>query len=172
MAEYNDINAFFRSLKRKDPAGPDGHQKAGEAATVTTGVSPDGFVKDLEPGRKVALLQPPFESSHGSSLLALPSGGLLLAWFSGQDEGGDGVAIVVSRLAPQACRWSMPRVASRQAGRSAQNPILFVAGPRLVLMHTSQVPAHRHAPPATREQPPTRFAGSCGRRFNQRQPHR
>jgi len=67
-------------------------------------------------------------------------GELLLAWFSGDDEGGDGVAIVVARLPPRQWQWEEAVVASVERGRSAQNPVLFweSASEEVVLLHTTQ----------------------------------
>ena len=62
-----------------------------------------------------------------------------MAWFSGETEGADRCAIVVSkRDADKGAVWSKPVVASVETGRSAQNPVLYVWQGELHLLHTSQ----------------------------------
>jgi hypothetical protein len=48
--------------------------------------------------RAGALLKPAFAVNHASQLTVLPSGTALCAWVSGDAEGADGTALVVSRL--------------------------------------------------------------------------
>ena len=48
--------------------------------------------------RRDALMERKFPSAHASNLLLTPGGDVLLAWFSGGEEGGNKVGIVVSRL--------------------------------------------------------------------------
>jgi hypothetical protein len=48
---------------------------------------------------------------HGASLLALPSGDLLCAWFAGA-EGTAGVLVAVSTLRRDQWTWAEPRVAA------------------------------------------------------------
>ncbi|KAK3240557.1 hypothetical protein CYMTET_49610 [Cymbomonas tetramitiformis] len=80
-------------------------------------------------------------SNHGSNLLEIPNGTLLLTWFSGPFEGESGVAIVLSRLDPGSQRWTRPVEISVEVGRSAQNPVLFYDNKNsaLMLLHTSQL---------------------------------
>ena len=77
-------------------------------------------------------------TAHASNLLLTPGGDVLLAWFSGGEEGGNKVGIVVSRLPAGRRAWTAPVVASMEAGRSAQNPVLFLDGGTVVLLHASQ----------------------------------
>jgi predicted neuraminidase len=90
--------------------------------------------------RRDALLPTLFRSSHGSFLFRTRAGQLLLAWFSGQGEGADGCAIVVSRFVPG--RWTAPVVASVESGASNQNPVLFQTADSddatVYLLHTAQ----------------------------------
>jgi predicted neuraminidase len=74
----------------------------------------------------------------------LASGELLCAWFSGDSEGGDGVAIVVARLLHGSHQWTVPEVVSQAKSRSAQNPVMFLSSNKegtttVNLLHTSQV---------------------------------
>ncbi len=153
--EYNRINAYFSSFKPSSGAELQASEarETAEPATTTDGtyfsapVQMDGKVRaagggtpSQSDGYRSAVLRPPFESSHGSNLLLLPSGELLLSWFSGSDEGGDGVAIVVARLPPRQWEWEEAVVASRERMRSAQNPVLYWDAEKeeVVLLHTSQ----------------------------------
>jgi predicted neuraminidase len=81
--------------------------------------------------------------THAASLLELPDGTLLFAWFSGtsgEREGLAGVVIVLARLALGAQEWSEPVIVSAHEGRSNQNPVLFrdPATGFVWLFHTSQ----------------------------------
>ncbi|KAK3270516.1 hypothetical protein CYMTET_21091 [Cymbomonas tetramitiformis] len=93
----------------------------------------------LQRGPYAAFLQPVKEGTHAASLIELPSGALLMAWFSGT-EGEAGVVVAVSSLPRDARQWTMPRVVSSAPQRSNQNPVLFHDAERdvVVLMHTSQ----------------------------------
>ena len=88
--------------------------------------------------RRDALMERKFASAHASNLLLTPGGDVLLAWFSGGEEGGNKVGIVVSRLPAGRLAWTAPVVASLEVGRSAQNPVLFLDGGAVVLLHSSQ----------------------------------
>eukprot|EP00899_Mesostigma_viride_P028969 jgi/Mesvir1/9257/Mv03123-RA.1 len=89
-----------------------------------------------------ALIPPtrPESEAHGSNLVELPNGDILLAFFDGI-EGEGMVAIVVARLVSGASRWEDPVVVSEQLGHSNQNPVLFFseANQTLILLHTSQL---------------------------------
>jgi len=101
----------------------------------------DGVIrKSAQNGLREAYLPVLFPSSHASNLHALRNGDLLCVWFSGTSEGKSNVSITVSRLPKGNQRWTKPVVLSQQAGRSAQNPVLFSAPDgRLWLFHTSQI---------------------------------
>lgn len=121
--EVADINAFF-----------DGMQGAGG---LRGDQEKDGAVRG-DPPR--ALLATSDASAHACTLAAAPDGALLLAYFYGDEqEGGDGIGIVFSRLARGANKWTEPKTVSVEAGRSAQNPVLLAdhdAG-KLTLFHTT-----------------------------------
>ena len=82
--------------------------------------------KNREGSNRVsAIMDAPESSSHASSLLALPNGDVLMAWFSGKAEGGDYVGIAVSKLKSGETKWSEAKFVSRTRKRSAQNPVLM-----------------------------------------------
>ena len=101
----------------------------------------DGVIrKSRETDTREAYLPTLFASSHASNLHALSNGDLVCVWFSGSDEGKSNVAIALSRLPKGERQWTKPVKLSQQAGRSAQNPVLFSAPTgALVLFHTSQI---------------------------------
>eukprot|EP00873_Tetraselmis_striata_P029234 jgi/Tetstr1/449498/TSEL_036588.t3 len=113
-----------------------------QASLDPTNVTPlDGKLRLLPDGVVHALLKPKAaraKANHASTLLLLPSGELACAWFWGE-EGESQVAIVMASLKPGAREWADLRVVSMQSGRSAQNPVLFVANSTMVLIHTSQL---------------------------------
>ncbi len=65
-------------------------------------------------------------SCHASTLVELPDGELLAAWFAGTEEGAPDTAEVGARLAPNATRWSAPSVLVDTPGKSDGNPVLHV----------------------------------------------
>ena len=89
-------------------------------------------------GRYEAYMIPPFHSNHASFLERLPSGELLMAWFSGTKEGANNCSIVLARL--NGTQWSKAALVSRREGYSNQNPVLFFdpAKKMLYLFHSQQ----------------------------------
>ena len=67
--------------------------------------------------------QAPFNECHASTLVELPEGDLLAAWFGGVHEGDRGVAIWGARHT--AGSWSPPVVLARELGVPCWNPVLF-----------------------------------------------
>ena len=65
----------------------------------------------------------PFASCHASTVVELPNGDLLSAWFGGSAEGHPDVAIWSSRLSQG--HWSTPIVLAREPDVAAYNPVLF-----------------------------------------------
>ena len=85
---------------------------------------------------------PPAAANHASFLEQLPSGELLMAWFSGTAEGANNCSIVIARLEPGSMQWSKAVLASRREGYSNQNPVLFFDRDKKVLhLFHSQQPA-------------------------------
>ena len=67
------------------------------------------------------------EHVHGSTIVALPNGDLLAAWFQGSGERwADDVRIMGSRLVHHDTAWSAPFVMADVAGFPDINPILFM----------------------------------------------
>ena len=141
-SEYTKINSFFARYIPSTTSNP-----GDEVQTITKSgnyfdatIPMDGKIRVDAEGKGSAVFPPPFGSSHASNIIALPdTGDLLCAWFSGDAEGGDGVAIVVARLPSGSDQWSEPKVVSQAKDRSAQNPVMFVNREGMVnLLHTSQ----------------------------------
>ncbi len=65
-------------------------------------------------------------SCHASTLVELPDGELLAAWFAGTEEGAADTAEVGARLARGAARWSTPVVLVDTRGKSDGNSVLHV----------------------------------------------
>ena len=85
---------------------------------------------------------PPNVSNHASFLELLPSGELLMAWFSGLAEGANNCSIVLARLPPGGSQWSKAEVVSWRVDYSNQNPVLFLDGQTAALhLFHSQQPA-------------------------------
>jgi predicted neuraminidase len=70
-----------------------------------------------------------FPQCHASTLVELPEGDLLAAWFGGTEEGHKDVAIWASRRSrqppPGAPAWSPPRKVAYESGAASWNPVLF-----------------------------------------------
>src|SRR3981081_4544229 len=68
----------------------------------------------------------PFPSAHASTIVELPNGDLLAAWFGGTAEGAPDTAIWASRrTANQANQWSAPYVLVHEPNIACWNPVLF-----------------------------------------------
>ena len=65
----------------------------------------------------------PFEECHASTLVELPDGDLVAAWFGGQHEGHSSVAIWGARHSHGS--WSAPQELARELGVPCWNPVLF-----------------------------------------------
>ena len=68
--------------------------------------------------------QAPFHECHASTILELPSGELLAAWFGGEREGDKSVQIWLSRK-PASGAWSSPEAMTSFAAVPCWNPVLF-----------------------------------------------
>jgi len=92
-----------------------------------------------DPGREVADIPSACVQAHAANLMVLHDGTLGCVWFGGSMEGRADISVYMSRLDPDARRWSEPVQLSNDAERSEQNPILFpVPGGPLWLLHTAQ----------------------------------
>lgn len=65
----------------------------------------------------------PFQQCHASTLVALPDGDLLAAFFAGTEERAPDVAIYTARL--HAGHWSAPAEVVREPQTPTWNPVLF-----------------------------------------------
>jgi predicted neuraminidase len=81
-----------------------------------------------------ALPVPDGRVNHGPGLVELPSGELLLCWYSGSSEAGADARILCSRSPDRGTSWSAPAVAvgpgdraagAREANKSLGNVVLF-----------------------------------------------
>lgn len=66
----------------------------------------------------------PFRECHASTILELPGGELLAAWFGGEREGDNSVRIWLSRK-PVGGAWSPPEAMTSFTGAPCWNPVLF-----------------------------------------------
>jgi predicted neuraminidase len=69
---------------------------------------------------------PSHPSCHASTLLALPDGNLLVAFYAGSVEKAPDVAIFQSRYEAARCTWTSPRVVVDYPGKSLGNPVLYI----------------------------------------------
>ena len=75
---------------------------------------------------------PFFAQCHASTLVALPGGRLLAAWFGGTREGHEDVAIWLAGRTEQG--WTEPGVVADEPGLPHWNPVLFRPGPDTVYL--------------------------------------
>ena len=99
----------------------------------------DGVIRSVSGQRSDAFLPADTVQNHAANLAYLPDGTLTCVWFGGTMEGMGDISVYMSRLAPDAERWSHPERLSHDAAKSEQNPLLFVAPDgRVLLLYTSQ----------------------------------
>src|SRR5438132_334463 len=65
----------------------------------------------------------PFASCHASTVVELPNGDVMAAWFGGSAEGNPDVAIWASRRTDG--QWSDPVEMAREPNIATYNPVLF-----------------------------------------------
>ena len=85
-----------------------------------------------------AILPPASVQNHAPQLCWVSPELLACVWMAGGQEGTPGMSIWLSFLSSDSCSWSGPQLISQDSERSEQNPILFVAGNQLFLVHTAQ----------------------------------
>lgn len=77
--------------------------------------------------KSMLIFQPQHEHVHGSSIVALPNGDVLAAWFQGSGERkADDVRIMGARLKNGAQTWSNPFLMADTHGHPDCNPVLFL----------------------------------------------
>jgi len=91
----------------------------------------------LDPG-VWALLEPAGPQNHAPQLCWLGPELLACVWMAGGQEGTAAMGIYASLLAAGSGSWTDPQLISQDPERSEQNPLLFVAGGQLHLVHTAQ----------------------------------
>src|SRR5690606_19443588 len=86
------------------------------------------FVFSQSPLVESGLIFPPQDKHvHGSTLLALPNGDYLAAWFYGSGErNSDDVRIMGARLKAGRQKWSDPFLLADTPGLPDCNPVLFL----------------------------------------------
>lgn len=97
-----------------------------------------GWLAMVAPGIEASLLPSPMVQNHASFLAELPDGAVICAWFGGSLEGKSDIAIRAAVLLPGADRWGPTVTLSRDPDRSEQNPVIFVDGEEIYLIHTAQ----------------------------------
>lgn len=106
------------------------------------GLTPDGqiYINDNMGTVEAMLPTGGYQTAHAPTILEMPDGDLLLAWFAGSFEGGTDINIICSRLPKGADQWEEPVTVSNDPERSDQNPSLFL-GPdgAAWAMYTSQL---------------------------------
>ena len=75
----------------------------------------------------------PTPSCHASTVVALPAGDLMAAWFGGTDEGNPDVAIFGARRVQG--RWQAPVELVREPRTATWNPVLFHTGDGLLWLY-------------------------------------
>jgi predicted neuraminidase len=76
-----------------------------------------------EPAGEFVFVKAPFASAHASTIVELPGGDLLAAWFGGSAEGKPDVAVWSARKSGG--RWSEPAELVREPNIACYNPVLF-----------------------------------------------
>jgi predicted neuraminidase len=70
-----------------------------------------------------AVLQP---HVHASSIVELPNGDLLVAWYAGRTDKSKDVLILGARLPKGSAQWTKPDIFADTPGLSDNNPVLFL----------------------------------------------
>ena len=69
--------------------------------------------------------QAPFKSCHASTVIELPNGDLMSAWFGGTAEGNPDTGIWASRRTSANGQWSPPIELVKEPNIAMYNPVLF-----------------------------------------------
>jgi predicted neuraminidase len=93
---------------------------------VLSVLAPLRFANAATTSQEFIFTSAPFPSAHASTIVELPNGDLLAAWFGGTAEGAPDTAIWASRRsANQANQWSAPYLLVREPNIACWNPVLF-----------------------------------------------
>jgi predicted neuraminidase len=90
---------------------------------VLSVLAPLSFAKASPTSQEFIFTSAPFPSAHASTIVELPNGDLLAAWFGGAAEGAPDTAIWASRRT--ANQWSAPYLLVREPNVPCWNPVLF-----------------------------------------------
>ena len=76
--------------------------------------------------------------NHAPQLCWVDNHTLACVWMAGDQEGTSAMSIMISFLTSEVNAWCKPQMISQDSHRSEQNPLLFVDGNQLHLIHTAQ----------------------------------
>lgn len=119
-----------------------------------------GAARAQEPVLQRSLVFPlQHQHVHGSSLVELPNGDLLIAWFQGSGERtADDVRIMGARLPKGTAQWSQPFELADTPHLPDCNPVVFMVGDKLFLVWIA-VQANRWENSILRVRTSTEYAG-------------
>ena len=101
------------------------------------------------------------EHTHGSSIVLLPNGDLLAAWFQGNGErNADDVRIMGSRLKKGAKTWNSPFLMADTKGIPDCNPVLFLNSKGKLFLFWVAVQANKWEDAILRFRTSTNFSGN------------
>ena len=66
-----------------------------------------------------------YPSCHAATIVELPNGDLLVAWYAGEEEGAKDVAILSSRRQRGSEKWGAPKVLVDMPNKPEGNPVLW-----------------------------------------------
>ena len=85
-----------------------------------------------------ALIEPMGLQNHAPQLCWIRDDLLALVWMAGDQEGTSGMSVFMSLLSAEEGHWGKPQRVSQDPSRSEQNPLLFLSGGCLHLIHSAQ----------------------------------
>lgn len=103
----------------------------GNNAAAPINTVPEGEIS-METKKEMIFTQKPTDNCHASTVLPLPDGNVLAAWFGGSNEGNDDVDIYVSLREND--QWETPRCISASPDLPHWNPVLFQRDDGVILL--------------------------------------
>lgn len=95
--------------------------------TLSQSLYAQSAVNKIKPVKEMLVFSPQEKHTHGSSIVSLPNGDLLCAWFMGSGERtADDVKIMGARLRKEALEWSAPFLLADTYNLPDCNPVLFL----------------------------------------------
>jgi predicted neuraminidase len=111
--------------------------------------------------KEALIFTPQNEHSHGSSIVALPNGDFLAAWFQGSGErNADDVRIMGARLEKGEKEWSNPFLMADTKGLPDCNPVLFLNNKNKLFLVWIAVQGNRWEGSILRTRTTTNYNGS------------